>query len=231
MSNGGFWNTHKVNYSDETKKILNDLVNESKLANFYRHSISEAIKNGESLNPDGILISSVGKRPLLDQKAKRTKRLKRPQRRTRSLIELSGAYDPVPYRPSPNALNTGASEKLRLAHLMTYGEEPTWKSLKNDQIKDGRLEYLSRRILKYPKVDDNDCYDDQKKIESSNKDRFEELIDEINERREFLAQMESFGRAKEYRTPIETEISQLIREMEMIDIKRTKQMYQDVTSN
>ncbi|KAH8857749.1 UPF0193 protein EVG1 like [Schistosoma japonicum] len=217
MSNGGFWNTHKVNYSDETKKILNDLVNESKLANFYRHSISEAIKNGESLNPDGILISSVGKRPLLDQKAKRTKRHK-----------VDGVHDS---KTSRHALNTGASEKLRLAHLMTYGEEPIWKSSKNDQIKDGRLEYLSRRILKYPKVDDNDCYDDQKKIESSNKDRFEELIDEINERREFLAQMESFGRAKEYRTPIETEISQLIREMEMIDIKRTKQMYQDVTSN
>ncbi|KAK4468133.1 hypothetical protein MN116_008299 [Schistosoma mekongi] len=203
MSIEGFWNTSRVNYSDETKKFLKDLVNESKIANFYRHSINEAIKNGESLSTDSILISSIKKRSPPDQKAKRIKSLKRPQRRTKSLIELSGAYDPVPYRPSPITLNTGASEKLRLAHLMTYGEEPTWKSLKNDQIKDGRLEYLSRRILKYPKVNGNDCDDDRKEIEANNKDRFEELIDEINERREFLTKMESFGRVKEYRTSIE----------------------------
>ncbi|VDP88115.1 unnamed protein product, partial [Schistosoma mattheei] len=72
-------------------------------------------------------------------------------------------------------INTGAAEKLRLAHLMTYGEEPTWKSLQNDQIKDGRLEYLGRRILKYPKTDgDNDDYNN-KQIET-NKDRFEECM-------------------------------------------------------
>ncbi|VDP68852.1 unnamed protein product [Schistosoma curassoni] len=58
---------------------------------------------------------------------------------------------------------------------MTYGEEPTWKSLQNDQIKDGRLEYLGRRILKYPKTDgDNDDYNN-KQIET-NKDRFEECM-------------------------------------------------------
>ncbi|RTG82191.1 uncharacterized protein DC041_0006615 [Schistosoma bovis] len=127
-------------------------------------------------------------------------------------------------------INTGAAEKLRLAHLMTYGEEPTWKSLQNDQIKDGRLEYLGRRILKYPKTDgDNDDYNN-KQIET-NKDRFEELIDEINERSEFLTQMRKLGRLKEYQTTVETEISQLIREMEQIDLKRINQMNQNNLNN
>ncbi|CAH8594443.1 unnamed protein product [Schistosoma bovis] len=207
MSMGGFWNTKKVNYSEETKKVLNDLVNESKISNFYRRSISDSVKNGESLSTNFENRSKIGRNLLSEQKKKSIKRARRPQRRTRSLIELSGAYDPVPYNPSPITINTGAAEKLRLAHLMTYGEEPTWKSLQNDQIKDGRLEYLGRRILKYPKTDgDNDDYNN-KQIET-NKDRFEELIDEINERSEFLTQMRKLGRLKEYQTTVETEISQ-----------------------
>ncbi|CAH8818827.1 unnamed protein product [Schistosoma curassoni] len=227
---GGFWNTKKVNYSEETKKVLNDLVNESKISNFYRRSINDSIKNGESLSTNFENTSKIGGNLLSGQKKKSIKRARRPQRRTRSLIELSGAYDPVPYNPSPITINTGAAEKLRLAHLMTYGEEPTWKSLQNDQIKDGRLEYLGRRILKYPKTDgDNDDYNN-KQIET-NKDRFEELIDEINERSEFLTQMRKLGRLKEYQTTVETEISQLIREMEQIDLKRINQMNQNNLNN
>ncbi|CAH8594424.1 unnamed protein product [Schistosoma bovis] len=230
MSMGGFWNTKKVNYSEETKKVLNDLVNESKISNFYRRSISDSVKNGESLSTNFENRSKIGRNLLSEQKKKSIKRARRPQRRTRSLIELSGAYDPVPYNPSPITINTGAAEKLRLAHLMTYGEEPTWKSLQNDQIKDGRLEYLGRRILKYPKTDgDNDDYNN-KQIET-NKDRFEELIDEINERSEFLTQMRKLGRLKEYQTTVETEISQLIREMEQIDLKRINQMNQNNLNN
>ncbi|CAH8862885.1 unnamed protein product [Trichobilharzia szidati] len=212
-------------YEPERYRPPPELVKESQLANSYRQSIKAAIKNGESLGDNVTKVHKNLKKAGQENKAKKLSRLPRPQKRSKSLIELSGAYEPERYRPPPVGLNTGPSEKLRLAHLMTYGEEPTVKSLKNDQIKDGRLEYLSRRILKYPKVtgdDDDDGHDNQ----SENcKDRFEELMDEVNERREFLAQMENLGRVKEYRATIETEISQLIREMEEIDLKRTKQMY------
>nr|CAH8859999.1 unnamed protein product [Trichobilharzia regenti] len=227
MSQGGFWNVTKVVYSDETKRFLNELVKESHLANSYRQSIKAAIKNGESLGDNVTKVHKNLKKTGQVNKAKKSSRLPRPRKRSKSLIELSGAYEPERYRPPPVGLNTGPSEKLRLAHLMTYGEEPTVKSLKNDQIKDGRLEYLSRRILKYPKVTGDDDGDgDGCDNQSENcKDRFEELMDEVNERREFLAQMENLGRVKEYRTTIETEISQLIREMEEIDLKRTREMY------
>ncbi|CAH8574700.1 unnamed protein product [Heterobilharzia americana] len=224
MSQGGFWNVTKVNYSDETKKLLNELVREAKISNSYRHSINAVIRNGESLGCYDLKVPTSCQKTKKTNKSNGPHRPLRPHKRTKSLIELSGAYDPVPYHPPPLTLNTGPSEKLRLAHLMTYGEEPTVNSLKNDEIKDGRLEYLSRRILKYPKVDDDIGRDDRNESENY-KNRFEELRDEVEERRQFLVQMESLGRAKEYRASIETEISKLIREMEEIDLKRSKQMY------
>lgn len=40
-------------------------------------------------------------------------------------------------------------------------------------------------------------------------DRFDEIVKEIEERREFLQEMEALGRGKEYRNKIMTEISQV----------------------
>uniref|UniRef100_A0A8C0HKF2 Chromosome 22 open reading frame 23 n=1 Tax=Chelonoidis abingdonii TaxID=106734 RepID=A0A8C0HKF2_CHEAB len=55
-------------------------------------------------------------------------------------------------------------------------------------------------------------------------DRFEELVNEIQERKEFLAEMEALGQSKQYRGIVLTEISQKLREMEIIDKKRSKDM-------
>eukprot|EP00058_Branchiostoma_floridae_P002485 XP_002587973.1 hypothetical protein BRAFLDRAFT_87368 [Branchiostoma floridae] len=51
---------------------------------------------------------------------------------------------------------------------------------------------------------------------------------EIEERAEFLEEMEQLGRGKDYRTIIRTEISQKIREMEVIDRKRTEQLKKQI---
>ena len=47
---------------------------------------------------------------------------------------------------------------------------------------------------------------------------------EIEERKRFLANMEKIGQGKEYRAIISTQISGLIREMELIDKKRTEDL-------
>nr|XP_019608542.1 PREDICTED: UPF0193 protein EVG1 isoform X2 [Rhinolophus sinicus] len=57
-------------------------------------------------------------------------------------------------------------------------------------------------------------------------DRFEELVKEIQERKEFLADMEALGQGRQYRGMILAEISQKLREMEDIDQKRTEQLRQ-----
>ncbi|NXL10130.1 EVG1 protein, partial [Mesembrinibis cayennensis] len=55
-------------------------------------------------------------------------------------------------------------------------------------------------------------------------DRFEELVNEVQERREFLAEMEALGQGKKYRRIVLTEISQKMHEMEIIDKKRSEEM-------
>uniref|UniRef100_A0A8C0VXC0 Uncharacterized protein n=1 Tax=Castor canadensis TaxID=51338 RepID=A0A8C0VXC0_CASCN len=55
-------------------------------------------------------------------------------------------------------------------------------------------------------------------------DRFEELVKEIQERKEFLAAMEALGQGKQYQGIILTEISQKLREMEDVDRKRSEEL-------
>ncbi|XP_014112063.1 PREDICTED: UPF0193 protein EVG1 isoform X3 [Pseudopodoces humilis] len=50
------------------------------------------------------------------------------------------------------------------------------------------------------------------------------LMNEIQERREFLAEMEALGQGKKYQGIILTEISQKLHEMEIIDKKRSEEM-------
>uniref|UniRef100_A0A8D0H4A3 Chromosome 22 open reading frame 23 n=1 Tax=Sphenodon punctatus TaxID=8508 RepID=A0A8D0H4A3_SPHPU len=57
--------------------------------------------------------------------------------------------------------------------------------------------------------------------ETPEPDRFEELVNEIQERKIFLAEMEALGQDKQYQGIILTEISQKLREMEVIDKKRS----------
>ncbi|XP_035615670.2 LOW QUALITY PROTEIN: UPF0193 protein EVG1 [Oncorhynchus keta] len=51
------------------------------------------------------------------------------------------------------------------------------------------------------------------------RDRFQEVLDEIEERKEFLEEMTALGKGKQYRI-INTEISQKIHELEVIDKAR-----------
>uniref|UniRef100_A0A8C4PXC4 Chromosome 22 open reading frame 23 n=1 Tax=Eptatretus burgeri TaxID=7764 RepID=A0A8C4PXC4_EPTBU len=55
-------------------------------------------------------------------------------------------------------------------------------------------------------------------------DRFQELIGEIDERVEFLQQIRAFGKEKEYKSIIYSQISEKMHEMEAIDKERTKEM-------
>lgn len=49
-------------------------------------------------------------------------------------------------------------------------------------------------------------------------------MNEIQERREFLEEMEALGQGKKYQGVVLTEISQKLNEMESIDKKRSEEM-------
>lgn len=57
--------------------------------------------------------------------------------------------------------------------------------------------------------------------EESEEDRYEEVLNEIEERRQFLADMASLGQEQEYIHIINSEISQKIRELELLEKARS----------
>ncbi|KAG9338814.1 hypothetical protein JZ751_025251 [Albula glossodonta] len=64
--------------------------------------------------------------------------------------------------------------------------------------------------------------------EPEDRDRFEEVVDEIKDRMDFLDEMSALGRRDHYRNIIHTEISQKIRELELINKSRSANLKTDV---
>lgn len=102
------------------------------------------------------------------------------------------------YRPSLNAFDS-TKEKKRLQNIMACGKE-------RDEVVPAR----------------SDTQDQKEKEEEV--DRFHEVLQEIEERKTFLAEMEALGKGKEYRARIMAEISQRIRELELIDKERCSEL-------
>ncbi|XP_014666460.1 PREDICTED: UPF0193 protein EVG1-like isoform X2 [Priapulus caudatus] len=90
---------------------------------------------------------------------------------------------------------SSAKEKERLQNLMTYGQDSIPQSAPKPVIE--------------PQLGN---------------DRFEELEEEIKERREFLEDMQHLGQRSKYSAAINAEISMKIREMEVLDKKRTAEL-------
>ncbi|XP_014666459.1 PREDICTED: UPF0193 protein EVG1-like isoform X1 [Priapulus caudatus] len=120
--------------------------------------------------------------------------IQRPTYRTKEQIVQSGAYERDPYIPE-RYLASSAKEKERLQNLMTYGQDSIPQSAPKPVIE--------------PQLGN---------------DRFEELEEEIKERREFLEDMQHLGQRSKYSAAINAEISMKIREMEVLDKKRTAEL-------
>ncbi|XP_074647672.1 UPF0193 protein EVG1 homolog [Tubulanus polymorphus] len=207
VEQGGFWNSPKVSYSQGTQQLLKEMMKESKLTNFQQRQLSSKMKNGETLPVQCNPTSSA-------QPHKRTPAKPREQKilnprsysggiRSLETIESSGAYEKPIYRPAPKGPPMTDREKKRLGYLMAYGEDiPSPRQLR--RLKQGS--------------------DENESEVKPNKDRFDELLEEIDDRRKFLSEMESVGQGPKYRPIVETEISQKIREMEVIDKKQTAEL-------
>ncbi|KAH3873389.1 UPF0193 protein EVG1-like [Dreissena polymorpha] len=205
--NGGFWNAPKVQYSQQTHSLLKEMMQESKLTNFQQRHLEKQLRGGGSLpvtcNPTS---SAKKKQPISPKKLPKVLNPKNYHNniRTKEDIEASGAYERPKYEPGPSHWSKNSEkEKEKLANMMAFGQDidPNLERLRRQQeLRDMDLE------------------------EPRPVDRFDELQEEIDERREFLRDMEAVGQGEKYRSLIETQISQAIREMELIDKKRTKEL-------
>ncbi|NXR27356.1 EVG1 protein, partial [Cinclus mexicanus] len=121
----------------------------------------------------------------------------RPILRPAKVCQTGDAYTREKFKPQPT--RDLEKEKRRLQNILATGK---------DEVEDEAVQVFVRK----------------KEEEIAEPDRFEELINEIQERREFLAEMEALGQVKKYQGIILTEISQKLHEMETIDKKRSEEM-------
>ncbi|XP_043821483.1 UPF0193 protein EVG1 isoform X2 [Dromiciops gliroides] len=128
----------------------------------------------------------------------------RPQLRPAEVCQASEAYTREQFRPKP--CRDAEKEKERLQDIFANGKDVTEKRKKKPSVRQAE-----------PPPSDPEP------------DRFEELVKEVRERQEFLAEMQALGQGKQYQGIILTEISQKLREMEEIDQKRNEELQKALT--
>ncbi|KAM4881265.1 UPF0193 protein EVG1 isoform 2-T2 [Thomomys bottae] len=174
------------------------MMKESQLTSFQQRHLMDAIKRGDPLPLQCNPTSSQRGCPVKQPTSSHLPPILavRPRLRPASMCQANGAYSREQFRP--RATRDLEKEKRRLQNIFATGKDS------------------EERKKKEPPV--------QQEEPSPEVDRFEELVKEIQDRKEFLTAMEALGQGKQYRGLILAEISQKLREMEDIDRKRSKEL-------
>ncbi|CAL8330106.1 unnamed protein product [Lota lota] len=197
---GGLWNCPRpTKYSEETQNMLKLMMEESKLGNFQRRQINKSLTNGAALPPTcGPSSSAPAPQPnQKTMKAPQDRNSTPSRRRSEQTCRSGDNYCRDKFRPC--ATRDLEKEKSRLQRILATGEDQPKPKPKS-----------SGSVGQNP--------------ESTERDEFQEVVDEIEERRQFLADMTALGQGKIYHNLINTEISQKIRELELIDMTRSAEM-------
>ncbi|KAM7359151.1 UPF0193 protein EVG1 homolog [Cochliomyia hominivorax] len=195
---GGLFHTPKIEYSKETADLLKLLMKESKMTMLMRKQIDYHLRNGQPLpkpEPPRPLMSKDPDKEALEilQRAHNAKR------KTLREIKASGAYDMPIYRPKPDDKMCSQKAKKILQEAMS-----------GLRISETNLKPKKREKIK------ND-------IKVTEEDIIDELLQQINERAEWLAEMEELGEGKRYRDEIREQIAQRLRQIKALETKRNLQ--------
>ncbi|CAN0055241.1 unnamed protein product [Bubo scandiacus] len=195
-------------YSPRTRELLRALMEESKLTRFQRRYLMDCVKRGDALPIQCHPTSSeepAPAAPAFSPPVCQPSRLSaKPHLRPARVCQAGDAYTREKFRPQ--ARRDLEKEKQRLQNILATGKDV--------------VEHKVKQMLVQPKEE-----------EIPEPDRFEELMNEVQERREFLAEMEALGQGKKYRRIVLTEISQKMREMEIIDKKRSEERREIMTKD
>ncbi|OWF53004.1 UPF0193 protein EVG1 homolog [Mizuhopecten yessoensis] len=202
VAGGGFWSQPQAQYSKQTHDLLKDMMKESKLTNFQQRHLEKTLRGGGSL-PSNCPPTHSAQRKKTPVSAPAVSKVLNPRNykttiRTKQQMENMGAFEKPDYTPAHNTRGVSKEkEKARLANIMEFGQDIPPRD--------------KRKQRKAPEP-------------APAVDRFDELQSEIEERQSFLREMEGLGKGAQFRTIISTEVSQLIREMEMIDKKKSAEL-------
>ncbi|KAG5853944.1 hypothetical protein ANANG_G00032200 [Anguilla anguilla] len=187
---GGLWNCPRVpHYSRETQQMLQLMMREAHLTLRQQRQLKMVI------NKEGALPVIRHSRPVTSSpqpsiQAKAAGLSGRPQKRSAKMCRSGNSYEREMFRPS--ATRDREKEKTRLQKILADGKEEPKPCPPQQCVPSGMGEPESG-------------------------DRFQEVVDEIKDRMNFLEEMSALGKRKQYQNIIETEISQKIRELELID--------------
>ncbi|XP_063904603.1 UPF0193 protein EVG1 homolog [Zophobas morio] len=193
ISHGGILHPAKTTYSPETHQLLRVLMEESKMSMQQRKKMNYYLRNGEPLPlPTSRSSGQVSSRKKLPLVVIRPGSSKR---RSRDMILKSGAYEREKYIPREPPVDR-EKEKSKLQNKMAFGKEVKPKSK--------------------PKI--------EKMVEKNEVEvnRFDELVNEIKEREEWLRQMEKLGEGKKHQFVIQQQIQARIREMQQLKLADSK---------
>lgn len=205
VSKGGmFGASNHAPLSRETQELMKVMMKESRLTNFQQRKLNEAMRDNKALPTKVPPTSSYREKEIIIQAPPPRSLTMRGKPlvaiRTKEAIEGSGAYEREKF--VPKATRDLEKEKNRLSNFMAYGED----------VKPPTKQQLLRQLR------------EEMEVEYKEKDRFDEIQEEIEERKSFLETMRSVGRSGEYEAVISAQISQLVREMEAIDRERNAQL-------
>ncbi|XP_068257852.1 LOW QUALITY PROTEIN: UPF0193 protein EVG1 [Nyctibius grandis] len=130
----------------------------------------------------------------------------KPHLRPAKVCQAGDAYSREKFKIHGQGVRDLEKEKQRLQNIFATGKDVVEHNVKRTLV-------------------------ETKEEEIPEPDRFEELVNEIRERREFLAEMEALGQGKKYQSIVLTEISQKMREMEIIDKKRSEEIREIMTKD
>lgn len=204
----GFWHTPIVTkYSQGTQELLKVMMEESKLTMFQQRHLIDCMKRGDPLPTHCSPTSSI-QQPEQQKNSPPSKafqfisRVGRPHLRPAKVCQAGDSYVRDKFRPRPT--RDLEKEKERLQNIFAKGKEKVGGKPQKKEIK------LEEEV--------------------SEPDRFEELIKEVRDRQTFLAEMEALGQSKLYQGIILTEISQKLREMELIDKQRSAELKKEMAA-
>ncbi|XP_006914807.1 UPF0193 protein EVG1 isoform X1 [Pteropus alecto] len=196
----GLWSCPKQGtYTPGTCELLRVMMKDSKLTKFQQRHIMDTMKRGNTLP---LQCSPTSSQRVLPSKPPASAIYLPPilearsHLRPASLCQANGAYSREQFKP--RATRDLEKEKQRLQNIFATGKDKQERKRKPPPV---------RQANPAPELD-----------------RFEELVKEIQERKEFLADMEALGQGRQYRGIILAEISQKVQEMEAIDHKRSEEL-------
>ncbi|XP_042868101.1 UPF0193 protein EVG1-like [Penaeus japonicus] len=200
VASGGIFDLPRVTYSESTRQLLKDLLQEAAVSRQHQRYIERWVGSGGSL-PRQEALAANSQDAHSHGRLGTARKTPRPQiqaKRSHEAIKSMGLYEPnTHYVPPPPKYGPGSKERCQ--ELMAYGREgvtthPTPRR-------------KARQHLQEPKTD-----------------RFSELVSEMEERVHWLQAMEDVGAGDEYRPLIASQLALKLRDLELLDQERAREL-------